>query len=233
VKPDQAERRRQAYRRTRRLRPDGELSRGAKPRAEAGRRLERLDPTRSGRGRAGLGWPGARPGVGAAEARIFRMAARSCRVAIRRGRPPQWTYAKGHTPKHQCECPVHEGRPGPGARRGHHPCAVRTCGRRRRRARGPGTYLFQHTMTNRRVRFRPRRHRRQPLQEFPAAPAPPARAPTPTRWRGDRSPPDAPAAGRATSRASVSRASPKAFATHRKSSARKSARASDELIGAI
>ena len=50
----QAQRRRQASRRTRRIRPDGELSCGVGPRAEAGRRLARLAPTRSGRGGAGV-----------------------------------------------------------------------------------------------------------------------------------------------------------------------------------
>jgi len=77
------------------------------------------------------------------------------------------------------EGPAHQGRPAPGARTALHPCAVRTCGPRRRRGRGlghapsiddhsraPACARGQHAMANKQVCVGPRRHRRQPFQEL-------------------------------------------------------------------
>jgi hypothetical protein len=84
--PRQSQRRRQAFRRTRRIRPDGELRRQA--RAEAGRRLAHLEPTRSGRGGAGLGWGGVGTLPRVAEAQVrARHRSSPCSACRRRPSP--------------------------------------------------------------------------------------------------------------------------------------------------
>ena len=59
--------------------------------------------------------------------------------------------------------------PAPGARTAPHACALRTGDHRRHRGPGLGATrrrAGQHAIANEQVRFRPQRHRRQPLQEF-------------------------------------------------------------------
>ena len=136
------------------------------------------EPIRSGRGGAGLGWGGAGtlPRVARARcARIFRMTAGSCSVAIRRRRPPHWAHASTSMPNARCIRAAQLQARGLAL----HPGAVRTCGQRRRRGRGLGRHASvrdhalapagargQHAVANQQVGFRPRRHRRQTLQEF-------------------------------------------------------------------
>jgi hypothetical protein len=74
-------------------------------------------------------WPRARC------ARIYRMTAGSCSVAISRRRPPQRAHANTSMPNARCIRPAQFQ-----ARRtgGLHPRTVQTCGQRRRRGRGLG-----------------------------------------------------------------------------------------------
>ena len=64
-------------------------------------------PSRSGQDAAAPGSGGARPGLGPEAptptcARILRMTARSCRMAIRRSRPPQWGHARTSMANARC-----------------------------------------------------------------------------------------------------------------------------------
>jgi hypothetical protein len=99
---------------------------------------------------------------------------------VQRGDQPEAASTMGTRQHVDAECPVHQGRRAPGTRTGGlHPGAVRTCGQRRRRGRGLGPRASidnhsrapsgprgQHAMANQQVCFRPRRHRRQTLQEL-------------------------------------------------------------------
>ena len=65
----------------------------------AGTTASAAPPSRSDQDAAAPGSGGAGPGLGPEGptptcARIFRMTAGSCRVAIRRSRPPQWGHAR-------------------------------------------------------------------------------------------------------------------------------------------
>jgi hypothetical protein len=75
------------------------------PRGGAQERGRPPRPNRSGRGGAGRGWAG--PGLGPEGARrtwarIFRMTAGSCSVAIRRSRPPQCGHARTSMANARC-----------------------------------------------------------------------------------------------------------------------------------
>jgi hypothetical protein len=118
----------------------GERRRQAGQAASGGMgRRARLDPTRSGRGGAGRGWGGAGtlPRVGEGQVREDLP---DDGGIVEDGDQAQPTPTIGTRQDVNRERPVHEGRPGPGARRGCHPGAVRTWGQRRRRGRGLGRH---------------------------------------------------------------------------------------------
>jgi hypothetical protein len=102
------------------------------------------------------------------------MTAGSCSVAISRSRP-----RNAGTSGHQSRTPVHQCGPAPGARTAVRLCALRTGGQQRRQGRGlrrhasvrdhagaPASARGQPAMANQQVRLRPRRHRRETLQQL-------------------------------------------------------------------
>ncbi len=99
------------FRTHRRRQPAGGPA-GSAPRAPrcAGTTASAARPSRSDQDAAAPDSGGAGPGLcpewpSARCARIFRMTAGSCRVAIRRRRPPQWAHANTSIPN----APVHQG----------------------------------------------------------------------------------------------------------------------------
>jgi hypothetical protein len=123
----------------------------------------------------------------------------SCSVAISRSPTPTMR-ARQNINR---ERPVHEGRPAPGARTALRLYALSTCGQRRRRglrrhapvrdhALAPAGARGQQAMANQQVRLRPRRHRRQTLQQLQRLEHQLARAVAPRRLQLQRDAPVAP-----------------------------------------
>jgi hypothetical protein len=107
---------------------------------QAGTMVSAAPPSRSDQEAAALGSGGAGPGLGPEGptptcARMFRMTAGSCRVAIRRGRRPQWGHARTSIANARCIRAAQAQGRGVGFTP-----ASWTCGQWRRRGRGLGLH---------------------------------------------------------------------------------------------